>query len=148
LAKNWLVPASECLAAVDGGVGTFPLAAGEAIEAKRSLEDRLEDACQGVMHNPVSERCGADLPRLACIYGEDAVRAWMIALGGELSLETKEPGLEMEEETRSAWLIALAASGGPSSAQERFKRDHPLPQIADSLHPSATSARLRSQPPI
>ena len=49
------IAAGELLAAVHGGVGAFALAAGVAVEDERPLEDRLQHACQGVMHDPIPD---------------------------------------------------------------------------------------------
>ena len=110
--QDILVPASECLAPVRCGVGPFPLAAGVAVEAKRSLEDRLEDACQGVMHNPVSERGGTHLPRLALVNRERAVGTRTVGFAGELLMQPEHLALEIEEEAPDAGLEAFATSGG------------------------------------
>ena len=59
--ENVTVTAGKLLAPVHGGVGAFPLAAGVAVEDERSLEDRLQHAGQGVMHDTIPERGGADL---------------------------------------------------------------------------------------
>ena len=54
--QDILVPAGKPLAAVDGGVGTFPLAASVAVEAKRSFKDRLKNFRQGVMNATIPGR--------------------------------------------------------------------------------------------
>ena len=81
------VTAGELLAAVHGGVGALALAAGVAVVDERPLEDRLQHAGQGVMHDPVPERGGADLAGLPLVDREGAVGTGAIGLGGEFVVE-------------------------------------------------------------
>ena len=71
--ENVTVTAGKLLAPVHGGVGAFPLAAGVTVEDERPLEDRLQHPGQGVMHDTIPERGGADLPGLALVNRERAV---------------------------------------------------------------------------
>ena len=64
--------AGEGSEAVHGGMSAFALATGVAIEKEAALEDRFEEAAQGVMHHPVAERGGADQPPFRLVNLEGA----------------------------------------------------------------------------
>jgi hypothetical protein len=80
----------ELLAAVHGGVRALPLAAGVAVEDERSLEDRFQDAGQGMMDDTIPERGGADLALLSLVDRERAIGTGTVGLAGKLLLEPQE----------------------------------------------------------
>ena len=99
------------------------------------------------MHHPVLERGGADLPGLALVEGERAVRAGAVGLGGEFVVEPRQFPLQVEEEPGRRGAEPLAAAGLLGGTEQALERNHPVPEVPVALHASDASGRLRSQPP-
>ncbi len=112
------ITAGKLLAAVHGGVGAFALAAGVAVEDERPLEDRLQHPGQGVMHDTIPERGGADLPGLALVDRERAVGTGTVGLAGKFLVQPEQLAFQIEEEAGNAGLEAFATGRGVRRTQQ------------------------------
>ena len=52
------------------------------------------------MHDPIPERCGADLARLALVNRERAVGTRTVGFAGEFLMQPEQLAFEIEEEAR------------------------------------------------
>src|SRR5271165_1609268 len=125
--ENVTVTANKLLPPVHGGVGAFPLAAGVTVEDERPLEDRLQHPGQGVMHDTIPERGGADLPGLALVNRERAVGTETVGLAGKFLVQQEQVAFEIEDEAGNAGLEAFATGGGMSRKKHALERVHPVP---------------------
>ena len=98
------------------------------------------------MHDTIPERGSADLAGLALVNRERAVVTGTVGLAGKFLVQQEQLAFEIEDEAGNAGLESFATGGGMSRKKQAPERDHPVPEVALTLH-GFSSLRLRSQPP-
>ena len=80
----------EVLQAVHGAVRAFPGAVGITVGDKTALEPGLDDLAQGMVHDPITERRGADQALLGLTDGEVHIRTGLILVTAQLLLQLQQ----------------------------------------------------------
>ena len=81
------VSPAECLSALHGAKGALVLAAGIGVRDKRALENRFQDAADGMMNHPVPKVGGADHALLGIVNLKCAVGPRLVGLCQKFSLD-------------------------------------------------------------
>ena len=115
--------AREVLQSIHGAVRAFPDAVGITVGNKTALEPGLDDVAQGMVHNPVTEGCGADFPLLGFMDVEMQIGARLIAMAVQSRLEFQQVIRQLMLEARGAVQATLATCGFAVGLQQVIPGD-------------------------
>ena len=119
---------------VHGLVRPFSRTTGVGIMDKDPLEDRLDDAANGVMHDPVPIRGGTDLAGLAIIDREFPVRPRPVCLGNQLLPEAQQLFLDVHLKGGATHLAPLPDTGQAAGCVKAVKIADLFVKVAVSFH--------------
>ena len=112
------VAARQLLHTLQGAVRALAEASGVGVSDEGTLEDRLDEVAQGMVHHAVAERCGGDEAALGFVDEEVRVGAWTIRVGAQGVLERQQVFFQTVFKGGHACLVALAAAGALVGEEE------------------------------
>ena len=118
------VAADPAVRARHGDVSPLSLPAGVRIADEPSLEERLEDAHDGVVNDAIPERSGGDETPLRLQHVERPVRAGTVGPGPELVVKPPQLPLALVVERDRRGRVARSPAGEPVRTDE-------IPEAAD-----------------
>ncbi len=92
-------------------MGTLATAAGVAVGNRPALKVRFQHGAEGVMNNPVAERCGADGAAFGVAHLESEKCAGLVSPRGQGILKRKQFVFQVKFEAGHGRAVPLAAGG-------------------------------------
>jgi len=138
------VSARPPVSTVHGGVRALTLATRIRVGDEAALEERVEYANDGVVHDPIAKGCGGDEPPLGLVNVERAIGARTIDIGGQLVLKVPQLRFEIEVEVRRSGFAAARASCEPVGGEEIFEGNDALKEMVAASRDTVQCARCRS----